>query len=364
MAFTIAIATNIAAEILEGYQRPKNPKDALLRVANKPLLRILMASQEPYGSAGWAAGADLTSADTNIREYILGDQMKSQSGFYHGTRGDGLLTFKSSTGGVQTICPVGHAHAGWSITHDELNAAGIHVTNNRATTTTAERNVLIDFLETRKAEYLESIDYMRNKTLFLDGTQDPDVYAGLKSILVDDPTAAGNTLGVSRNNIWWRHVADTGVGGAGAKPQYSKANQTLSERIISVFKYDLPTFGGRPDACIAGRDICDALDREARAKGTLVEYGWADKMTNLAVKGIKFGDLAVEHEPLLDEQGESKRLYAWDTRRLRLRPQREEWGKVIAQNQPPDQLVMLTSTLDRAAMTCRQMDCNYVCEMA
>ena len=363
MAFTISIATNIAAEILEGYQRPKNPKDTLLRVAEKPLLRILTASAEPYGSAGWAAGADLTSADTNIREYVLGDRMSGQSGFYHGTRGDGTLVFKSSAGGVQTICPTGHAHGGWSITHDELNAAGVHVTNNRATTTTEERNVLIDFLETRRAEYLESIDYKRNVTLFLDGSQDADIYPGLKSVLTDDPTT-GTVLGISRANIWWRHIADTGVGGANAKPQYSKANQTLSERIISVFKYDLPQYGGRPDACIAGRDVCDAIEREARAKGMITESGWADRMTDIQVKGIKIGNLMVEHEPLLDEMGESKRLYAWDTRRLRLRPQKEEWGKVIAQNQPPDQLVMLTSTLDRAAITCRQMDCNYVCEMA
>ncbi len=322
-----------------------------------------MASKEDYGSAGWAPGADLTTADTNIREYVLGDQVKSQAGFYHGIRGDGTLVFKSSPGGVQTTCPSGHAHGGWSITHDEVNAAGVHVTNNNATTTTAERNVLIDFLETRKAEYLEAIDYKREETLLLDGTQDADIYPGLLSILTDDPTA-GTTLGISRANVWWRHIADTGVGGAGAKPQYSKANQTLSERIISVFKYALPRYGGRANACIAGRDMCDALDREARAKGTLVEYGWADKMTDINVKGVKFGDLAIEYCPLLDEKGMSKRLYAWDTRRLRLRPQAQEWGKVIAQNQPPDQLVMLTSTLDRAALTCRQMDCNYVCEMA
>lgn len=362
MSFSVAVATRITAEILEGYQRPKNPKDTLLRVAEKPLLRILMATKEDYGSAGWAAGADLTTADTNIREYVLGDRMSSQSGFYHGTRGDGTLVFKSSSGGVQTICPTGHAHAGWSITHDELNAAGIHVTNNKATTTTAERNVLIDFLETRKAEYTESIDTMRNLTLFLDGTQDSDVYAGLKSVLTDDPTT-GTVLGISRANAWWRHVADTGVGGANAKLQYSKANQTLSERLISVFKYDLPRYGGRPDACIAGRDVCDAVEREARAKGLITQSGWADKKTNIEVKGIKIGNLEIEHEPMLDEQGESKRIYAWDTRRLRLRPQREEWGKVIPQNQPPDQLVMLTSTLDRAALTCRQMDCNYVGEM-
>lgn len=363
MAFTVAVAANIGAEILEGYQRPKNVKDTLLRVAEKPLLRILLASQETYGSAGWAAGADLTTADTNIREYVLGDRMSAQAGSYHGTRGDGILVFKTATGGVQTICPTGKGHAGWSILFDELNAAGVHVTNNKATTTTEERNVLIDFFETRKADYMESIDYKRNVTLFLDGTQDADIYPGLKSILTDDPTV-GTVLGISRANIWWRHIAYTGVGGANAKPQYSKANQTLSETVISIFKYDLPQYGGRPNACIAGRDLCDALDREARAKGMITQSGWADAMTNIDVKGVKIGNLAVEHEPLLDEQGESKRLYAWDTRRLRLRPQREEWGKVTAQNKPADQEVLLTSTTDRAAMCCRQMDCNLVLEMA
>lgn len=362
MAFTVTVAADSTAIQLEGYIRPKNAKDILQRVANKPLLRILEATKMEYGAAGYAQGSTPDTSTQNVREGVMGALMRDQAGFYAGIQGDDVLTFKSSDGAVQTTCPVRWMHAGWQITHDELQQAGVHVVKENVRSTPEDRLALLQLLETRKADYTESIDYSRNLTLFLDGTQDSKAIPGLKSILTDDPTT-GTTLGIARTNIWWRHVADTGVGGAGPKLVYSKSNQTLSERLISVIGRILTTYGGQPDYCIAGSDMCDAIEREARAKGQLTVTGWADRKTNIQVKGIKVGSLEVEFDPQLDQQGESKRIYAWDSRHLKLRPQKQEWGKVTAQNQPADQFVMLTSTTDKGVLTANQLDCHYVGEM-
>jgi hypothetical protein len=362
MSFTVTVAADLTAAQLEGYIRPKNARDVLQRVADKPLLRHLEASKLEYGAAGYAQGSTPDSSTQNLREGVMGALMKDQSGFYVGIAGDDVLAFKSSDGAVQTTCPIRWMHGGWQITHEELLAAGVHVVKEKVTSTPDDRTKLLDLLETRKADYTESVDYSRNMTLWLDGTQDSKAIPGIKSILTDDPTT-GTTLGISRANIWWRHVADTGVGGANPKLVYSKADQTLTERLISVLAYELTVYGGKPNVCLAGRDICDAVTREARAKGQLTVTGWADKKTNIQVKGVKVGDLEIEHDPTLDLIGESKRIYIWDSNRLKLRPQKMEWGKVTAQNQPSDQFVMLTSTTDKGVLTCRQLDCCYVGEM-
>jgi len=363
MSFTVGVAADLTAIQLEGYLRPKNPKDVLMRVADKPLLRILESTKMEYGAAGYASGSTPDSSTQNLREGVLGALMKDQSGFYVGIQGDDVLTFKSGDGAVQTTCPIRWMHAGWQITHEELQAAGVHVVKEKVTSTPEDRTKLLDLLETRKADYMESVDYSRNITLWADGTQDSKAIPGIKSILTDDPTT-GTTLGIARSNTWWRHVADTGVGGAGAKLVYSKADQTLSERLISVIGRILTVYGGKPNVCLAGSDLCDAVEREARAKGQLTQTGWADRKTNIAVRGIKVGDLEIEYDPTLDQIGESKRIYVWDSNRLKLRPQKQEWGKVTPQNQPSDQFVMLTSTTDKGVLTCRQLDCCYVGEMA
>ena len=359
MAFTVSIASDITAMQLEGYLRPSNPADILQHVANKPLLRILNETKREFGAAGPASGG---TAPANLREGVMGALMKDQSSFYAGFSDDDTVAFKSSDGAVQTTCPVRWMHAGFQITHDELLYQGIHVTKDNNTRSTAEdRTKLLELLETKKADYMESIMYSRNLTLWQDGSQDSKAIAGIKSILTDDPTT-GTTLGIARTNTWWRHISRTGVGAALPKLVYSKADQTLTETLLADMR-TLTTYGGNPNVMLAGSAFCDAIEREARAKGQLTTTGWADRMTNVQVRGVKVGSLEVEFDPTLDFLGESKRCYAWDSNHLKLRPQKGEWGKVTNQNQPSDQFVMLISTTDRGGLTCNQLDCTYVAEM-
>jgi hypothetical protein len=359
MSFTVPVAADVTASTLEKFINPKDPSKILQHVANKPLLRVLMAKKVEFEAAGPAAG---TTSPPNVREPVQGALLRDQAGFYAGISGADVLAFKSSDGAIQTTCPVRWMHAGMQITHDELAYQGVIVTNNKASEPTDDDQVkLFDALQLKRADYSESVMYGRNSTLWQDGTQDAKAIAGMKSILTDDPTAAGTTcLGISRQNVWWRHVADTGVGGAGPKLSYSKADQSLTERLNKVINVILPLYGGNPDTALAGSDLIDMIIREMRAKGQLTVDGWDDKATNLSVTGIKFGRLNIEFDPTLDLIGESKRIYIWDSSKLKLRTQKGQWGKVTAQNQPADQFVMLTSTTDRGTITCSQMDCNYV----
>lgn len=354
MAFSAPIAADVTAKTLEKYINA-DPKTILKHVLNKPLLRTLMKTAKEFKSAGAASG---TTAPPNVREPVMGALMRDNPTAYAGWSADDVLAFGASSGVIQTSCPVRNMHCGWKVSHDELAQQGVIVTNNKASPTPSEITNLVDALEVMRADYGEAVMYGRNQTLWQDGTQDAKAIAGIKSIITDDPTV-GTCLGISRaTNVWWRHIADTGVGGAGPKLSYSKADQTLTERLDYVIDILLPLYGGNPDVAFAGADIIGALKKEAHAKGNLTVTGWKDE-NDLNIGGFVFGRLKIVHDPTLDLLGESKSIYIWDSNHLKLRPQTGLWGKVTPQNQPADQFVMLTSTTDRGTVTSNQLDCCY-----
>jgi hypothetical protein len=358
MPISVAIAGDVAASTIEDFINPGNPKEILQHVQDKPLLVHLYKSKKEFAAAGPNASAG-GQPPANVREPVQGALMRDKPGNYLGITGSNTLQFNISDGAIQTTCPVRWMHSGFEITHEELAFQGVVIENNRASQPTKEDKVaLYNALELKKADYGESIEYGRNQTLWLDGTQDPLAIAGIKSILSDDPTS-GTCLGISRANVWWRHIARTGVGGALPKLGYSKADQTMTETVIHDYR-QLCRYGGNPDVWLAGSDALDALEREARAKGWDTTDGWSDTTTDIAFKGLTFKKMQIAYDPTLDLIGESKRIYAWDSRKLKLRPQRQQWGKVQHQNQPYDAFVMLLSTTDRGVLTCNQMDCNYV----
>lgn len=357
MAISAATAADVVASSLENFNNPQDPKEILQRVADKPLLKALIAKKVNFDAAG--SGPNATSP-ANFREPVQGALMRDKPTNYTGWSADDVLVFNGSDGAIQTTCPIRGMHSGFKINHEELSYQGVSVIDNKATAPAKnDRVILFKALQLKMADYDESLNYGRESTLWLDGQQDAKAIPGIRSIITDDPTAVGNTLGLSRTNVWWRHVADTGVGGAGPKLSYSKSDQTLTERLNKVFLVILTTYGGRPDTAFAGSDLIDAIRREMRAKGMITVDGWPDEYTNVAVNGVRFGNIKIIYDPFLDTLGESKAIYAWDSNHLKLRPQTGQWGKVQPQNQPYDQFVMLTSTTDRGVLTCNQMDCCY-----
>lgn len=346
MSFTVAQASDLAAIQLNKYIMPDKPEDIFRHLQNRPLLRTLNQTKKEYGSGL-----------TYVREGVQGAMMKDQPGSYQGISGDDVLTFTASSGAIQTQFPIRWMHAGFKITLDELLAAGVHVEDNgnNVTATKDEATVLLDLLKTRLFDFSESRAINSNLTLWLDGSQDAKSIPGIKSIITDDPTT-GLIGGIDRAaNTWWRHICRTGVGGALPTVGYSKADQTLTETMLKDL-IQLGRFGGKVDVMLAGSDFIDAVNRECRAKGTITMTGWADKKTNVDVNGVKFGSVAIEYDPTLDDLGEAKSCYAWDSNHLRLRPQKKEWNKVTNQNQPADQFIMLKSVTDRGALSQNQPD--------
>lgn len=351
MAFSVAVASDMAAIQLRKYVAPEKPEDILQHIQKKPLLVKLQEKAKEFGSGA-----------TYVSEGVMGSLMSRLTGFYAGISGSDQLAFKVSDGAIQTQNQIGWAHAGIQITQDELLQQGIHLTNGRSTATTEEKSKLLDLYETRMADFAQSCMIARNAMLWGDGSADAKYIPGIMAIIREDPTATQTVCGISTSNTWWRNLAATGVGGADAKLVYSKTDGTLTERLSSYHR-QLTRYGGDPDVWLAGSDFCDAVEREARYKGLLTTTGWYDKKTNIKFKGIMVGEFEIVYDPTMDDLGYAKRLVCFDSNAIRLRPQKGEWAKVQDRPEPTDQLIISKSMTDRGALTCRQMDCNGVFDM-
>lgn len=351
MAFNVAVAADMTAIQLRKYVAPDNAEDIFQHIQDKPLLVRLQEKAKEFGS-----GANYVS------EGVMGALMYLKPGFYVGISGSDVLVFKSSDGALQSQNQIGWGHCGLQITRDELLQQGVLLTQGKTKTTTEEKGKLLELLDTRSADFSVSAKIARNTMVWGDGTADAKLMPGLRAIIVDDPTAVQVVCGISTANTWWRNISATGVGGADPKLVYSKADQTLTER-LSSYDRQLRRYGGNPDSWFAGSDFCDGVERESRAKGMNTVTGWYDKKTNIKVKGVMVGEYEIIYDPTLDDLGMSKRCYCFDSERTRLRPQKGQWASIEDRPEPTDQFIISKSMTDRGAMTCRQMDCNGVFEM-
>jgi len=345
MAFTVADLTDNAVFLLDKFKRNKKPEDIIIHTRNKPLLRKLLDGKEEYGS-----GKD------NFSEPVQGALMSDTAGMYAGVQGDDTLTFTGPANAVDTAFPFRMMWAGLQMTRDDLMKHGIDVVPNSMNLqfTAEDANKLADFMGTKQRDFEESKAVSRNAMLWGDGTGDTKAIAGLQSIITLDPTA-GTCGGISRASGWWQHIARTGVGGALPKVSYSKAGQTLTATLDTDFR-NLGVYGAVTDVWLAGGDYIDAVKSEMRAAGQQTVTGWADSKTGILIKGIKVGSYEIEHDPTLDLLGFSKRLYAFPSSAIKLRPMKGHWDRNEARNEPADQLLYLIGTIDRGTLSQNQPD--------
>lgn len=345
MPFTVADLTDNAVFLLDKFKRDKKPKDIIVHIQNKPLLRKLLDGKEEYGS-----GKD------NFSEPVQGALMSDNAGFYAGVQGDDTLTFNNPSAAVDTQFPFRMMTAGLQMTRDDLMKHGIDVQPNSTGLqfTAEEANRLADFMGTKQKDYEESKMIARNKMLWGDGSGDPKMIAGLQSIITLDPTA-GSCGGIARTNAWWQHIARTGVGGALPKVSYSRTEQLLTQTLDYDF-IQLGRYGAVTDIWLAGSDYIDAVKREMRAAGQQTVTGWADAKTGILIKGIKVGPYEIEYDPTLDSLGFAKRCYAFPSKTVKLRPMKGHWDRNEPRNEPADQLLYMIATIDRGTLSQAQPD--------
>lgn len=306
----------------------------------RPLLALLNGTKKTF-----------SGGRTYITENIQGDTMfgNGSSGFLQGVTTNSQLTFAQSDNVIQPQFAWKEMHAGFVISQTELKQDGIIVTDGEHKTkdTGAMLTRITGILENRLADFTDSWSRAINDVYWRDGSQDANQVAGIKSLIVENPTA-GTVGGLSQaTHSFWRSRANLTLAP-------SAANQTISKFLRNEV-IQLTRYGGKPNKGLCGSLFWDALSQEVEAKGIYTQSGFTGNndigMQKISIKGIG----TFEYDPTLDQLGEAKRCYIFDTSAIKKRPMEGAENLVLKPARPYDYLVMLQSMMTTEALTINRL---------
>jgi len=344
MPFTAGELANIANAAIDFHVQKGKVHSQTIQ--NKPLLSKFRAKAKAF-----PGGKD------NITVRVKGTYTTTIQGFEH----DDTVTYANPANIKTAIYPWKLIHAGIQLTNHELLKDGISVvdsTTGKKTTQHDQREMtmLANLLEDKLEDMTEGTDRDMNRMFWQDGTQDAKEVPGVKSFIVDVPTAIGTIGGIDQvAEAWWRNRVNLTIditGGVGGQP------------VINFFQKEirqLTRYGGGPDMFLAGSDMMDQIERELRANGSYSDSGWSDKGTiDFGMDSIAFKGKQIMYDPTLDDLGEPKRMYALDTSRIQVRPVDGEDMKQHAPARPADQYVFYRAVTWVGGLTCRQRNSSGV----
>ena len=315
----------------------------------KPLVAVLKKNQQTF-----------PGGNAIISIPVQGSTLADVPGFFAGYEESDQLTFQQAENMHRAAYTWKEVHAGLIITETELKKDGVSVEDDMKTSAHSQAELvrLTSLLQNRLEDYGEAWAREFNNMLWRDGSQDTKAAPGVKSILTETPTT-GTTGGLSRATYsWWRNRATLGTA-------VSAANQTLSKLLRSELR-QLRRYGGRPDVALCGSDFLEGLEEELTDKGDYTTSGFAQEGKNdLGVANIKMRNLGTFiYDPTLDDLGESKYCYVFDSRMLKLRPMAGEDNRVRSPQRPYDYFVFLRSMTWTGALVSRQLNSSAIYSIA
>jgi hypothetical protein len=174
-------------------------------------------------------------------------------------------------------------HSGISVTLTELKKDGISVTDSTTSNSVTnhsgrDKTVLVNLFQDKLDDMLEGYSRGMNTLLYGDGSGDANALAGIRSIIVDDPSASGTTVGglSTVTNTWWRNRANVAI-------STSSSGQELIETLHSEMR-QLKRFGGKPDIAVCGSLFLDRLADELRRNGNYSQTGFQAHKTSQWVR--------------------------------------------------------------------------------
>lgn len=351
MPFTADELTNIANAALDYYfEKGTIFKQA---VQKKPLVDAMERSAKTFpGGKG-----EISMAVKG--EYGAGGTNDTLAGYTH----DDTLNFYTPANINRAAYPWRETHIGMTMTHTELKIDGISVTettNNSGTRNHSRREMtaLANLLEDKTEDIGEQLLRGLNTMFWGDGTADAAGFAGIQSIIVDDPTAAASVGGIAQaTNTWWRNRSNVGSPVTSAATNGGVLMQFLQEEMRQLRRY-----GPGPNLILAGSDFIGALETEMRANGYYSNNGFTQggdiTVGTLRVAGV--GD--VIYDPTLDDLGGTypRRAYFIDTRSIFLMKMENEWRRNHTPARPSNQFVLHRSITCTGNIVCKQRNTSGV----
>ena len=201
MAFSSAEIANIANAALDYYiDKGKVYANSL---QDKPLLAAMDKSAKTF-----------PGGKENVSLAVKGVYTSTVAGYTH----NDTVSYANPANIERVNYPWKEHHTGISLTLTELKKDGISVTDSLAGASTSNHSgrdttVLVNLLEDKLDDMMEGYARGMNTLLYGDGTGDANALAGIRSIIVDDPSASGTTVGglSTVSNTWWRNRANVAI---------------------------------------------------------------------------------------------------------------------------------------------------------
>lgn len=301
MPLSISELENATQAAISYHFRKGNVKSQSIQ--NKPLLKAMRSRSKTFPGSG--TGLITRRAKFNYSSAAMGFE------------GDDVVTYINPTNIRTCTYPYKLIHIGIQFTMDELIRNGIRIADSldgsgASSASEAEKIRLADVLEDKVEDMSEGWDRSFNGYYWLDGTQDPKVFPGIQSFVLDNPNAAVTVGGVDQvANPLWKNRAALGINTSGIP-----GDQLVVQKLQNEMR-QLRRFGGMPNLGLAGSSFLDWMEQELRSKGNYTLEGWANKgKIDASVADIEFKGLGIEYDPTLDDLGRAKFLYVLDTRSI------------------------------------------------
>lgn len=344
MAFTVAELNNISNAALDFHM--ERGKVFSQTIQNKPLLAAMRKKEKTF-----------PGGKENLTVRVKGVYTTGIQGFEH----DDSVSYGNPANIKEASYPWKLIHAGIKITNHELLKDGISVVDSTTGERTSEHSqremtALANLLEDKLEDMTEGTDRDMNLMYWKDGSQDAKQVPGIRSIILDAPSAAGVVGGLDQSaNAWWRNRANLTIdisGGVSTQPVINFMQKEFRQ---------LVRYGGMPDLWLAGADMMDQIERELRANGSYSDSGWANKgqidfgMDDLAFKGKR-----VVYDPTLDDLSLAKRLYCIDTKAIYPMVVEGENMKKHAPARPEDKYVVYKAVTWVGGLVCKRRNSSGV----
>lgn len=348
MAISFSNFNTLANTALDFYVRSQPVGQS---IQDKPLLADLNAKKKEFpGGQGYVSGP------------VQGAYAADQAGFFQWYSHTDQVNFVHPDNILRAKYLWRECHAGIVLDFTELKQRGIGVdmSGQPVKSSNEEIQIVKDWLAAVvEDDFGESLSRSVWDALWQNGAQSAQAIVGITGILDDDPTQ-GIVGALDRATYkWWRHVVDLNI-------PYSEANQSLTKKLKSYVRR-MRRFGGRPDLLYAGDDMLSALEAETSAKGQLTVTGQAGQESvtvgqgrspeqPVYIRGVGW----VQYEPWLDDHGYSKRLYAMDSRHVKLMPMKGQDMMAHKAVRPYDQFVLFKSVTGTMALCFDMLNCHGV----
>lgn len=346
MPFTALQLQNISNALLDYNVRGPAMSQVL---QDRPFLNDLLSNQEEF-----------PGGKEKITWNVKGEYTTAIQGYSH----DDTVTYANPANIKQASASWYEIHAGISLTLTELKKAGISVVDslNGAETvnhTEQEKIEITNLLQDKIEDMTEGWARSFTEMVWRDGTQDAKAIPGLRSFILNDPTAAGTTFGIDRvANPWWRNHYQLAINVA------TPSNLNL----ITALQNGLRTqrrYGGRPNKAYCGSDFLEALEAELRSKGNFTMDGWNKRgATEIGVADVSLKGIVFQYDPVMDDLGLTKYGALLDMSKIKLKTMSGEDRKLHTPARPADQYVMYRAMTYTGGLICKQLNAQGIYSVA